>query len=344
MSDCRTAGHDRGRGGRRIGRRSEYRFIKFSYSTGQWSVIQDYGASNVVQWTPPVGESGAYALQVWVRESGLTSAYDAWQGLSFEVAPARTLIVVSQAGDPVGGGRGLTQSLPARVLQSNLNYLSVWAEDDRGEWFAVITNGQQGWQAGGTAIADDTENIGGFSLSLRHSANVYTVCGSSAGHVTIHEAALKPDGSLERAAIDFDQLCDGATGVLYGGLRLNSDVGLVHAQSVVPSSLTPTAGVRITLTANGSSATGPVDTGSWCWTSRPRNGRCCASTAASGSSTGRPRRPGSTLCSSGSGESAPRLATSPTSRVTRSSSGDRVLAARALATAGARTTYRATRM
>ena len=65
-------------------------------------------------------------------------------------------------------------------------------------------------------------------------------------------------------------MCDGAAAPLYGGLRLNSDVGLVHAQSVVPSPLTPTAGVRNTLTANGSSATGPVECSSWCWTSRPR--------------------------------------------------------------------------
>jgi hypothetical protein len=233
----------------------EYRFVKYSYVTGQWSTIQEYGPSNVAQWTPPVGESGEYALQVWVRERGSTSAYDAWQGLSMELDPARLLVLSSQAGDPVGGGRS-TLTLPARVSGATINWLGVAAADDLGVWTALLANGGMPWQVGMTTMATSDGGPGVSTLSVRHSA---TDCGSSAGHLTIHEAVLNRDGALEKAAIDFDQVCNGAAGPLYGGLRLNSDVPLVHALSVVPSTATPAAGVQVTLTGTGSAATGPVE-------------------------------------------------------------------------------------
>jgi hypothetical protein len=172
-------------------------------------------------------------------------------------------VLTSQPGDPVGGGRGVTLSLPARVSGSTSGWISAAADDDRGEWTALVGNGwtvsANGWsslQTMGTTKADSTGAAGIPTLSVRHSAST---CPSSTGHVTIHEATVRPDGSLERAAIDFDQLCDGAVAPLYGGLRLNSDVGLVHALSVVPSSATPVTGLPITVTGNGSSATGPVE-------------------------------------------------------------------------------------
>ena len=100
----------------------------------------------------------------------------------------------------------------------------------------------------------------------------HPVCGSGRGGIRADAAgAWRTTPPIRQEVFDVASTrCDGAAAPLYGGLRLNSDVGLVHAQSVGPSPLTPTAGVRNTLTANGSSATGPVECSSWCWTSRPR--------------------------------------------------------------------------
>ena len=220
----------------------------------------------------------------------------------------------------------------------------MWAEDDRGEWFAVITNGQQGWQAAAPRLRMTPKPSAASIVAAAFGQRLHRlriVCGAR------RRFTKQPSSQTGRwkEPRSFDQLCDGATGVLYGGLRLNSDVGLVHAQSVVPSSLTPTAGVRITLTANGSSATGPVDTGSWCWTSQTSQWTLAArGTAASGIIDWTPPAAGIYVVQLWIRRIGATAGSSPTSRVTRSSSGERFLAARALATAGARTTYRATRM
>jgi hypothetical protein len=52
---------------------------KFLVSNGTtWSVGQDWSSSSVWNWTP--GAQGVYSLQVWVRNSGSTAAWDAWSG------------------------------------------------------------------------------------------------------------------------------------------------------------------------------------------------------------------------------------------------------------------------
>ena len=104
----------------------EYRFFQFAYATGVWSMIRDYEASNHMEWTPPVGTGGDYAVQVWVRERGSTAQYDAWSGAALRIAPARLLVIAGGPGIPSArGGRsysrlwvhiGTTPGCPSTLL------------------------------------------------------------------------------------------------------------------------------------------------------------------------------------------------------------------------------------
>jgi len=53
----------------------QYKF--WLYSSGAWTVLQEYSMLSNVTWTP--ASPGMYAVQVWVRSSGSTATYDDWR-------------------------------------------------------------------------------------------------------------------------------------------------------------------------------------------------------------------------------------------------------------------------
>lgn len=69
-----------------------YKFVTYNASTG-WAVTQDWSASNTMTYTPAVGTN---AVQVWVRNAGSSSQYDAWLGTGyFTVNPSLVPVVTS---------------------------------------------------------------------------------------------------------------------------------------------------------------------------------------------------------------------------------------------------------
>ena len=56
----------------------QYQFMRYTEGLG-WSVAQPYSASNSYTWFPL---QGTHAVQVWVRNSGSSAAYDAYAGTS----------------------------------------------------------------------------------------------------------------------------------------------------------------------------------------------------------------------------------------------------------------------
>ncbi|HEX7485204.1 MAG TPA: triple tyrosine motif-containing protein [Vicinamibacterales bacterium] len=59
----------------------QYKFWLLNESTGEWSVLQDYGSSDQVTWTPTT--SGNYMLEVWVRRDGVTTTYEDWRSSGY---------------------------------------------------------------------------------------------------------------------------------------------------------------------------------------------------------------------------------------------------------------------
>jgi len=70
-----------------------------------WHLAQPYGPSASYTWTPTVANQGAHALQVWVRNAGSPAAYDAWTGLTFDVAGPAPLAItaLTASGTPAIG-------------------------------------------------------------------------------------------------------------------------------------------------------------------------------------------------------------------------------------------------
>src|SRR3981081_3822645 len=48
----------------------QFQFWRLRSSTGVWSMVQNYSASNTFTWTPTASETGQYALKVWGRNAG----------------------------------------------------------------------------------------------------------------------------------------------------------------------------------------------------------------------------------------------------------------------------------
>jgi len=59
----------------------QYEFLLYTGATGTWSVVRAYSTANTWAWTPP--QTGQYAVQVWVKNNGSVTAYDAWTGSGF---------------------------------------------------------------------------------------------------------------------------------------------------------------------------------------------------------------------------------------------------------------------
>jgi hypothetical protein len=85
----------------------QFRFYLFRQGSG-WTILQDYGASNQVTWTPTI--AGNYAMQVWVRSSG---SLDPW-----EAARDSGLLTVSTTAPVAVPGLTTDKPLPARAGQA----------------------------------------------------------------------------------------------------------------------------------------------------------------------------------------------------------------------------------
>ena len=206
-----------------------------------------------MEWTPPAGSGGEYSVQVWVRETGSGAAYDAWGGAPLTLGPARLLVISGRGGDPVSAGRSL--SVPLSEVTSYSSKMIVGAVDDAGRWQGEFDTTRAPWVTG---VFEGAVGAVSFAptLYVRHTS---TSCSSNTGRFTVNDVAIDPDGVLTALSIDFEQRCDGATEPLFGGLRYNSNVPLVYAMSVTPSTTATTAGALVTFTGIGSSALDAVE-------------------------------------------------------------------------------------
>jgi hypothetical protein len=92
----------------------QYKFLLLDGSTSTWSVVRDYAAGNQITWMPP--HNGTYALQVWVRASGSTAAYDIWTGTGeFVIGPSPLRVVSLDADKPLPQSIGTTVTWTAKT-------------------------------------------------------------------------------------------------------------------------------------------------------------------------------------------------------------------------------------
>ena len=147
----------------------QYQFWLYSSTTG-WQKAQPYGPSQSFTWTPTWGDEGTHHLQVWVRSSGSTAAFEAWRSSgAFTVDPANLHLTTSTLfpappGDPV--------QWTAEVLDPNPEYEFSVYSTATGQWtvaqaysptptFAWVppTTGTYAVEARGREIGSPTERL-----------------------------------------------------------------------------------------------------------------------------------------------------------------------------------------
>ena len=63
----------------------QYKFLLQDVTANTWVIVQDWSSTSTWTWTPTASDFGVWALQVWVRSTGSTAAYEAYVGTGYFV-------------------------------------------------------------------------------------------------------------------------------------------------------------------------------------------------------------------------------------------------------------------
>jgi hypothetical protein len=113
----------------------QYKFYLHNEGTASWTVLQDYGASNQLTWTPST--VGTYSVQVWVRSPGSTAPYDAWRAYGpFDIKlPAVTVSALTTPTTfPVPPGTSVTWMATASGGIAPLQYRFLLYNQGSASW------------------------------------------------------------------------------------------------------------------------------------------------------------------------------------------------------------------
>ncbi len=147
----------------------QYQFLLYTGATANWSVSRAYSTSNTWSWTP--SQAGQYAVQVWVRNNGSATAYDAWRGSGFFTigtsggAPTITSLAAGPA-LPQAAGTAITWTAMATGGTAPLQYQFLLYSGASGTWSvarAYSTSNTWAWtpsQAGQYAVQTWVRNNG----------------------------------------------------------------------------------------------------------------------------------------------------------------------------------------
>lgn len=131
----------------------EYKFYRYKYGSG-WTMVQDYGPSNTFSWTPAAGDTGDYVLQVWVRTTGATSSYEAYNSTGLfsitAAVPAMTSLTAN-VGFPAATGTPITFTAQATGGIGPLEY-KFWRYKVGSGWTMArdwATSNSHTWTPGG---------------------------------------------------------------------------------------------------------------------------------------------------------------------------------------------------
>ena len=176
-------------------------------------------------------------------------------GAAATIASAATFLqVVSQPGDPMGGGNSATFAA-ASAFMPDATRMNAGAADP--------ATPVRPWQIFLAAPTGSSLGVGTYANTLLQPTaanpglNVFKSvgCGDSTGSFTILELEVAADGTVTRLAMDFQQRCQHSDPVLYGGIRINSDIPYTPNPPVIGPAFLQLASVPGDLILQGGSAT-----------------------------------------------------------------------------------------
>ncbi len=242
----------------------EYKFWRQDLGTAAWGVVQEYGSAKTFTWTPALGETGNYRLQVWVRSAGSGQPHEAVMNSgAFALLGPSYVILNSEPGDGIGQGQriihgafdgtaGLQQFPSFGSAGENVNTRYV------GEAFSYWWYLNFGAKAGSSLAPGVYEqatrfpfNSTGPGLSVSGEGRE---CNQLTGRFVIVDLARDVSNAITRFAADFEQRCENAQPALRGSVRYNSQVPPSDGPVVIKSfaanaTLPPTFGSAVTWTA-----------------------------------------------------------------------------------------------
>ncbi len=113
-----------------------YQFWRLRQGVG-WTMVQDYSTLNTFSWTPVEADAGSYVLQVWVKSSLSSAAFDAWSSTgNFQISlpgPVQITSLASSVMFPATVGTPITLSAMATGGSPPVQF-KFWLRDGSGAW------------------------------------------------------------------------------------------------------------------------------------------------------------------------------------------------------------------
>ena len=135
----------------------QYQFWRLD-SSG-WVMARAYSSSNTYTWTATAPDVGPHALQVWVRNAGSTTVYDAYRAISFDVPappPVSANSLTANIAFPAAVGTPITWTAGASGGTAPLQY-QFWRLD-AGGWTIVQAYSSSSTYTWTPALADAGEH------------------------------------------------------------------------------------------------------------------------------------------------------------------------------------------
>jgi hypothetical protein len=126
----------------------QYQFL-LRNPAGVWSILRPYGSASTWAWNTTGLPAGSYFIQVWARNAGSTSTYEAYVGTSFDLVPpalpVNAVSVTTNVPSPRGVGSQITVTANASGTSGNYQYQFV-LRNPAGVWTIVQAYGSaQNW-------------------------------------------------------------------------------------------------------------------------------------------------------------------------------------------------------
>ncbi|MEI7635242.1 MAG: multicopper oxidase domain-containing protein [bacterium] len=161
----------------------QYQFWLYTARTNSWSLLQGYGASNNVTWTPAYG--GTYNIMVYVRNAGSTNAYDAaMTSPAFNITGPQLLTITSLTANvafPAPKGTPITWTAAATGGTTPYQY-QFWVYSASTNSWTML----QAYSASNTVIWTPT-TAGTYNIQVR---------ARNSGSTSAYDAAMTSPDSL----------------------------------------------------------------------------------------------------------------------------------------------------
>ena len=206
-----------------------FRFWLQDQTAGTWTELAGYGPAPSARWVP--ASRGTYAVQVWVRSEGSTSAYEGWRtsgACTVVAAPLKVVELTASPASPVGVGTPVIWEAAATGGTPPLQF-KFWLHDVANDsWVALQDYGPsavaswvpattgtyrvQVWarSAGSTAGFDAWLPSGDYIVTPAYTARVSVVSDTTEATGPSHgRTVISPDGRTVAFASQAANLVEG---------------------------------------------------------------------------------------------------------------------------------------